>query len=109
MRQKANKRRNKRADCFVPVEGLDGSVFDHIKTVDIGRGGIGLISAKSLPLDKKIVLELDLTEEGEPAMVMGQVKWVRKMGDSGMYRIGLKFMNVLFPGSRNRLKKYLSG
>ena len=100
-----NKRKNKRYNCYVPVDGKEGS-FDHTQTVDISKNGIGFISDHQLPLNERIAVEIDLAPNTEPVVVLGTVKWVRKLSDSDQYRIGMTFSEVL-SGSKTEFSKYL--
>ena len=101
-----NQRKAKRYSCAVPVDGKEGSVFDHIHTVDISRSGIGFVSDTAVPLNQKIAVEIALSPDTEPVVVLGVVKWVRKLTDSEQYRIGMTFSEIL-SGSQTRLNKYL--
>ncbi|MBF0618775.1 MAG: PilZ domain-containing protein [Candidatus Omnitrophica bacterium] len=102
-----NKRQSKRFDCYVPVDGKDGSAFSRAKTVDISRDGIGFLSDHAIPLNEKVAIELALKPDSEPVLVIGQVKWVRKLSDSDQYRVGLTFSDII-DGSRDDLDSTLS-
>src|SRR5580692_4939340 len=102
-----NQRTEDRYDCLVPVEGKEGSEFDRTKTLDISRHGIGLISSHSVGINQKIALEIVLKPGTEPVMVIGVVKWVRKIGVTGQYRVGMVFSEII-SGSPTRLDKYLT-
>ena len=106
MKNTKEQRKAKRYNCAVPVDGKQGSPFDHTRTVDISRNGIGFISDTALPLHQKIAVEIALSPDGEPVVVMGVVKWVRKLTDCDQYRIGMTFAQVL-SGSQTRLNQYL--
>ena len=106
MKTDKEQRKAKRYCCAVPVDGKEGSAFDRTRTVDISRNGIGFISDSAFPLNQKIAVEIALSPDGEPVVVMGVVKWVRKLTDSEQYRIGMTFADVL-SGSSTRLNKYL--
>ena len=103
----ANQRSETRYNCLVPVEGKEGSEFDQTKTLDISRHGIGLISSQSVGINQKIALEIVLKPNTEPVMVIGVVKWVRKIGVSDQYRVGMVFSEII-SGSSTRLDKYLT-
>ncbi|NTV30190.1 MAG: PilZ domain-containing protein [Candidatus Omnitrophica bacterium] len=103
----ADKRKAIRFNCLVPVDCQEGSVFAKTKTVDISRDGIGFISNHSIPLHEKIAIELALRSESEPVLVIGEVKWVRKLSDSEQYRIGLTFSDII-DGSREDLESTLN-
>ncbi len=102
-----NQRSESRYSCFVPVEGKEGGEFDQTKTVDISRHGIGFLSSQSIRIDQKIALEIVLRPNTEPVMVVGVVKWVRKLSDAEQYRIGMVFSETI-SGSPDRLDKYFS-
>jgi len=107
MSSASNQRSEARYNCLVPVEGKEGSQFDQTKTLDISRHGIGFLSSHSVGLNQKIALEIVLKPNTEPVMVIGVVKWVRKLGVSEQYRVGMVFSEVI-SGSSTRLDKYLS-
>lgn len=109
MTTKSDRRRNDRQPCLVPVEGKPGSVFSQTQTVDISKKGIGFISRRKIPLDKKIAIELDFITEpqSEPALVVGQVKWVSRLPKSPYYRVGMLLTEDLTSGSKTQLQEYL--
>ena len=102
-----NQRAESRYNCLVPVEGKEGSEFEQTKTLDISRHGIGLISSHPVGINQKIALEIVLKPDTKPVMVIGVVKWVRKLGVSSQYRVGMVFSEII-SGSSTRLDKYLS-
>ena len=108
MTSKHDRRRSERQTCVVPVEGKQGSAFAQTQTVDISKTGIGFISKKRIPLDKKIAVELDLATQDESALVMAQVKWVSRVPKSPYYRVGMLLTEDLSLGSKTQLKDYLS-
>ena len=105
MTKMANKRKNERYNCIVPIEGKAGSAFASSQTIDISKGGIGFISSQEVPLNKKIAIEIALAPEGESVLVIGKVTWVRPLSEINSYRIGMRFANVI-DGSQSRLDKY---
>ncbi len=105
MKAAANKRTEARHGCFVPVESKEGSPFDATQTVDISRHGIGFVSPFAHEINEKVAIELQLKPDTDPVLVVGVVKWVRKLSDSEGYRIGLNFEEFL-SGSKTRLNKY---
>ena len=102
-----NQRSEARYNCIVPIEGKEGSEFDRTKTLDISRHGIGLISSQNVGLNQKIALEIVLKPNTEPVMVIGVVKWVRKLGVTDQFRVGMEFSEII-SGSSTRLDKYFS-
>jgi Tfp pilus assembly protein PilZ len=98
-------RKNTRTVCVVPVDGKEGSVFDRTHAVDFSRGGLGFVSGHRIPVNKKIPIEINLSDEGVPVFVIGRVKWVQPIPESKSFRIGVTFTDVL-PGSKSRLVRY---
>lgn len=101
----AEKRKNERAFCAVPVDGKSGGIFAETQTVDISQTGLGFVSKHKIPVNREIAVELDLPEEEEPVLVIAKVCWSRQIKGTDQYRIGLNFENM-FRGSKTRLKKY---
>lgn len=104
--QYQNQRQSERFDCAVPVDGKTGSTFDGLKTVDVSKDGIGFVSNHELPLNQRIAVELSLSPEDDPVVVMGVVKWARQISNSEQFRIGLRFEDVI-SGSRRGLDNEL--
>src|SRR5579863_7924801 len=107
MSSSTNHRSESRYNCFVHVEGKEGSEFDQTKTLDISKHGIGFISSHPVGINQKIALEIVLKPNTEPVIVIGVVKWVRKIGNSDQYRVGMVFSEII-SGSPVRLGKYLT-
>ena len=105
MKIKNNKRKNERHQCVVPVESKKGSVFENTKTVDISKRGIGFVSSHLLAFKQKIPIELALSPEGDPVIVVGEVQWIRPLSGKKKYRVGMNFANIL-NGSKSRLDQY---
>ncbi len=103
-----NKRKMHRHTCTVPVDGKQGGPFDASRTVDFSEGGLGLISNRRLPLNKEIAIQLDLSEQGQSALVLGTVQWVNQIAQTDNFRIGVAFKEM-FQGSRAYVKGYLRG
>ena len=107
MNNPEDKRKTRRFNCLVPVDGRKDSAFSSTKTVDISRDGIGFVSDHSIPLHEKIAIELALRPDAEPVLVIGEVKWVRKISDCDRYRVGLTFSDII-DGSRDELGNSLN-
>ncbi|MBF0490746.1 MAG: PilZ domain-containing protein [Candidatus Omnitrophica bacterium] len=105
MASATNKRTETRQDCFVPVESTTESSFDQTQTVDISRHGMGFLSPHAHNINERIAIELQLKPNTEPVLVIGTVKWVRKISDSEQYRIGLIYDEII-SGSEKRLDRY---
>ena len=107
MNNTLEKRRHSRYRCLVPIEGKEESGFDQTHTVDIGPQGMGLVSPRSISVHQKIPVEIVLTPQGDPIVVLGKVQWVRRLSGSRRYRVGISFTDF-FTGSVFRLRKHLS-
>jgi c-di-GMP-binding flagellar brake protein YcgR len=101
----SNKRTESRRNCFVPVESKSDSSFDQTQTVDISRHGIGFISPHPHAINEKIAIEIQLKPNTDPVLVIGIVKWVRRISDSEQYRVGMNYDEVI-SGSPRRLDSY---
>ena len=101
------RRKNERQPCLVPVESKQGSAFAKTQTIDISRGGIGLISKKKIPVDKTIAVELDFPGQLQSALVLGKIQWVSRIAESPYYRVGMLLKEDLSAGSKTQLKDYL--
>ena len=100
-----NNRIEVRNHCFVPVESKSDSSFDLTQTVDISCHGIGFISSCPHNINEKIAIEIQLKPNTDPVLVIGIVKWVRKVSDSEQYRIGMNY-DEISSGSQRRLDRY---
>src|ERR1700688_991548 len=101
----SNNRMENRNNCFVPVESKNDSSFDQTQTVDISRHGIGFISSYPHNINEKIVIEIQLKPNTDSVLVLGIVKWVRKLPDSEKYRIGMNHDDIS-SGSQRPLDRY---
>ncbi|MBP9853369.1 MAG: PilZ domain-containing protein [Candidatus Omnitrophica bacterium] len=105
MNRELNKRKNKRLNCEVPVESKEGAIFDASSVVDISQGGLGFVSARRIPVNKRIPIEIDLKEDDDSVLVIGRVLYSKLISGSSNYRIGVTFENVM-RGSKVRLQQY---
>ena len=101
-----NKRKTLRYTCAVPVDGKQGGPFERSKTVDFSPGGIGFISKHGITVNKEIAIQLDLSEQGHCALVVGKVQWVNPIAETNNFRIGVSFRDML-QGTRSHVKDYL--
>ncbi|MFA5059272.1 MAG: PilZ domain-containing protein [Candidatus Omnitrophota bacterium] len=107
MASAAEKRKSARYDCQVPVVSQKAARFSDTQTTDISKGGVGFISKNRIPIDTKMLVELNLTPEGEPVVAVGEVRWVTKILESDLYRVGMTFTEIL-DGSRASLSKHFA-
>ena len=103
----SEKRTSPRIDCRVPVLCRKGTLFDNSQTLDVSKGGIGLLSSKFVPLNTNLVMEIALTPKSEPLLAVGKVKWVQKLGAQERYRLGMAFTDIS-QDCRGRLSEYLA-
>ena len=95
MKQSPENRKNQRSQCSVPVEAREGSSFDDIQTVDISKDGIGFLSKKEISLNERIAVAVDHSPDDIPTLRVGKVVWVKPVGETGYYRIGMKLLDRL--------------
>ncbi len=88
------KRKAKRFICQVPVMCKKGTAFDNSQTIDISKGGVGLVSHKFIPVNTQMILEIALSPNSDPVLALGQVKWVRRIPVSDNYRVGMHFSDI---------------
>jgi len=101
----SNNRMETRNNCFVPVESKSDSSFDLTRTVDISRHGIGFISSHPHNINERIAIEIQLKANTDPVLVMGHVKWIRKLSNSEQYRVGMNYDEII-SGSQRSLDRY---
>lgn len=102
----SNRRKNPRLHCSVPVEGKKGGAFAQTQTLDISKGGLGILSKKAIPLQKQIAVALELAPDTDPVLVMGRVKWVERDPRSKDYRVGMEFTDKLSEDVGTQLNRY---
>lgn len=98
-------RKNKRLTCAVPVDSAKKNPFSQAATIDISKGGLGFVSHRKIPLNTKMAFELILSQQEDPILAVGTVRWVRPIPESKNYRVGISFEDVL-DGSKSRLLEY---
>jgi c-di-GMP-binding flagellar brake protein YcgR len=101
------KRQAPRLDCRVPIMCRRGSAFDRAQTLDISEGGVGLLTRKFIPVDTNLIMEIALSPNSAPVMVLGRVCWVQRFRSADNYRLGMNFTDIT-ADSRNRLTNYLN-
>jgi len=100
-----NNRMETRNNCFVPVESKSDTSFDQTQTVDISCHGIGFVSSYPHRINEKIAIEIQLKPNVDPVLVIGIVKWVRKLPGVEHYRVGMNYDETSL-GSQRRLDRY---
>lgn len=101
----SNKRKDYRVGCIVPVDSKETESFGESKIVDFSKGGLGFISKRRVPLNKEIAIQLDLSQQGDPAFVKGLVKWVQWIQKTKNFRVGVSF-EAMPQESQSRLDNY---
>jgi hypothetical protein len=107
MKNEPERRKEDRRSCLVPVEGQQASKFAQSHTLDLSQDGMGFLSALSIPKYERVVIEIELNPEGESVVVVGRVKWVRRVTGSEKFRYGIKFEKMP-AGTRSRITQYLT-
>ena len=105
MSEFVNKRKSRRTNCFVPIDGKKGGIFDQSQTVDLSKRGIGLISNYKLAIGQEIPIELDFNGDINSVLVLGRVIWSIQDSQIKAYRAGINFVDVL-RGSKGKLKQF---
>jgi len=88
-------RQSPRQGCAVPIESQSGNVFSASRTVDISQGGLGLVSSRYIPVDEEIPVEVAFSPDEEPVWLVGRVKWVVPVAETGLFRVGLNFIREI--------------
>lgn len=99
------KRVDPRYDCCVPLMDEKKSTLPSSKTIDISKSGVGFVSARFIPINTNMMIEIALAREGEPVLVQGKVKWIEKSVESPSYRIGMTFPDIS-PEAQSRIENY---
>lgn len=86
------------------MESKIGGGLDLTQTIDISKKGLGFVSAKKMPINKKIPIEIDLSEDSS-ILVIGKVKWSKAIKGTELFRIGLNFETVE-KGCQTRLNQF---
>lgn len=89
-----NRRESARHECCVPLLDERQQALKHSHTIDISRTGAGFISAKFIPVNSKLMVELALSPEGLPVLVQGRVKWIEKIPNTSNFRVGMNFSDI---------------
>ncbi|MDP8212880.1 MAG: PilZ domain-containing protein [Candidatus Zapsychrus exili] len=107
MIDQTNKRKHERLSCVVPIEARADSFFRNVKTTDLSKGGVGLVSEFEVSIGQEIAIEIQLGKSSDSVLAIGKVQWVELNSNQLNYRIGMHFKEVL-QGSKSRLNKFFS-
>lgn len=99
------KRVSARYDCCVPLMDEKKQALSSSQTIDISKTGVGFVSARFIPINTNMMVEIALTRDGEPVLVKGRVKWVEKSSGSSSYRIGMTFPDIS-DQAQSRIENY---
>ena len=105
MKKNIEYRANKRRRCLVPAES-PADACERIRTVDISRKGIGLISNHPMDVGEDVAVKVELSASGSAVVVWGKVRWVERIPESGNYRLGIRFNDQVMSGSPEQFDKY---
>ncbi len=59
---------------------------------NIGRGGIGVLTERVIPISSLVRCEIDLSRIHVAIPTLMQVRWTKKSASGGRHRIGLQFL-----------------
>ncbi len=99
-----NQRKNPRKNCRVLVDVKSGAPFDGSRTVDISEGGAGFVSDRYIPVNTRMMVQIDLNPDEDPVLALGVVQWINKIGDGSRYRVGLKFIEIIH-GAKSKIRR----
>ncbi len=99
------KRTSPRYGCCVPLLDENKETLMNSQTVDISKSGVGFVSARFIPVDTKMMVEISLSRDGSPVLVQGKVKWVERFPNSSAYKIGMIFPDIS-PQAQSRIEDF---
>ncbi len=102
-----NKRENTRHDCCVPLMDERKESLRNSQTTNISKTGVGFVSARFIPMNTKMMIEIALSREGQPVLVQGKVKWVEQIPNSTNFRVGMNFQDIS-SSAQSRIDNYFS-
>ncbi|MDP8266985.1 MAG: PilZ domain-containing protein [Candidatus Aceula meridiana] len=94
-----------RYDCQVPLLDEKKETLGQSQTIDISKSGVGFVSARFIPINTKMMIEISLARDGEPVLIQGKVKWVEKAVKASTYRIGMTFPDIS-ETAQSRIESY---
>ena len=71
---------------------------------DLSEGGARLSSPEFLPVDSRVLMDLDPPRPDEPIRAMGRVVWVERVPYAAQWRVGLEF-DELSQSTRAQLRR----
>jgi c-di-GMP-binding flagellar brake protein YcgR len=99
---KGEKRKEPRRKDELPVEieilsdenhpGPATILYAQIK--DISAGGIKILTSVYIPLSTPVRLKITLTKLGESIGPLGKIVWGKRLENSSMYEMGIKFGHI---------------
>ncbi|MEI8176136.1 MAG: PilZ domain-containing protein [Candidatus Omnitrophota bacterium] len=104
-----NKREYERFVCLVEVryQGIDGKESGYCFSKDISQSGMCLPLDRPLPVDRKLIIEVDLPDGGGKFKAESTVRWCSK-GSShweSLYCAGIRFEKI-DPGLAEKLVSF---
>ena len=75
-------------------------------TMDLSSNGLGFCSSQAIPVDTKIIGELNLPQAAKPISITGTVRRIEKDPDKDIYICGI-FFDSIDPQDRSLLKRYV--
>lgn len=72
----------------------DATSFKTSTTLDIGGGGIRVITSEKIPLGCKLALKIDIPGLSQPISCIGEVAWAEEGEEKDKYYAGIKFVEI---------------
>jgi c-di-GMP-binding flagellar brake protein YcgR len=83
-----------RFDGSIGVEQIPQSLRSrrwHLMSEDLSEGGLRLSSPEFLPVEQRVLLDLDPPVMDAPVRVVGTVVWVEQVAYAAQWRVGVAF------------------
>lgn len=71
--------------------------FGNSSTVDISRTGLGILLDEAIPVPILLQLQIRVPDRPYGLFVLGKSIYCNPIEESGMYRVGIKFVGILPP------------
>jgi len=82
-------------DFPVEIRQPGADVVINAKCRDIAAAGIGLVVDRQMPLNKNLMVKLQIPDERQPYSVRARAVWSQEI-ESGIWRTGLNFKDIEF-------------
>jgi len=83
--------------------------FGNSVTIDISRTGVSLLVDEPLPVPILLQLQLSVPTRPYGLFILGKTVYCSPSEDTGMYRVGIKFVGILPPDLEKILREVEEG